>query len=36
VRHRGVGGRAAFIRDRQVILAEGDREEAVLRSIGCR
>ena len=30
VRHRGVGGRAAFVRDRQVILAEGDREETVL------
>ena len=30
VRHRGVGGRAAFVRDGQVVLAEGDREEAVL------
>jgi cyanophycin synthetase len=30
VRHRGVGGRAAFVRDRQVVLAEGDREEIVL------
>ena len=30
VRHRGVGGRAAFVRDRQVVLAEGDREEVLL------
>jgi cyanophycin synthetase len=29
-RHRGVGGRAVFVRDHQVILAEGDREEALL------
>ena len=27
MRHRGVGGRAAFVRDGQVVLAEGDREE---------
>ena len=27
VRHRGVGGRAVFVRDRQIVLAEGDREE---------
>lgn len=30
VRHRGVGGRAAFVRDRQVIVAEGEREEVVI------
>ncbi len=30
VRHRGVGGRAAFVRDRQLVLAEGDREEILL------
>ena len=30
VRHRGVGGRAVFVRDGQVILAEGDREEIVV------
>ena len=30
VRHRGVGGRAAFVRDHQVVLAEGDREETLL------
>jgi len=30
VRHRGVGGRAAFVRDRRVVLAEGDREEPVV------
>ena len=30
VRHLGVGGRAAFVRDRQVIVAEGDREETVI------
>jgi cyanophycin synthetase len=30
VRHRSVGGRAAFIRDGQVVLAEGDREETVI------
>ena len=30
LRHRGVGGRAAFVRDRQVMLAQGDREETVL------
>ena len=27
VRHRSVGGRAVFVRDGQIILAEGDREE---------
>jgi len=36
VRHRGVGGRAAFVRDRQVVLAEGDREEVLLHWIVCR
>ena len=30
VRHRGVGGRAVFVRDGQIVLAEGDREEAVV------
>ena len=30
VRHRGVGGRAAFIRDRQVVLATGDCEETLI------
>jgi cyanophycin synthetase len=30
VRHRGVGGRAAFVRDGQIVLAEGDREQIVL------
>ncbi|MCE5266408.1 MAG: cyanophycin synthetase [Planctomycetaceae bacterium] len=30
VRHRGVGGRAAFIRDGQVVLAEGTREQSVI------
>ena len=30
VRHRGVGGRAIFVRDGQVILAEGDREEPIV------
>jgi cyanophycin synthetase len=30
VRHRGVGGRAAFVRDRQVVVADGDREETVV------
>jgi len=30
VRHRGVGGRAVFVRDCQVILADGDREETAL------
>ena len=30
VRHRGVGGRAIFVRDRHVILAEGEREEKLL------
>ena len=30
VRHRGVGGRAVFVRERQVVLAEGEREETVL------
>ena len=30
VRHRGVGGRAAFVRDGQIVLAEGDREEVVI------
>ncbi len=29
-RHRAVGGRAAFVRNRQVILADGDREEIIL------
>jgi cyanophycin synthetase len=28
VRHRGIGGRAVFVRDGQVVLADGDREEA--------
>jgi cyanophycin synthetase len=30
VRHRGVGGRAAFVRDGQIVLAEAEREEVVL------
>ncbi len=30
VRHRGVGGRAIFVRDGQVVLAEGDREEPIV------
>jgi cyanophycin synthetase len=30
VRHRGVGGRAVFVRDGRVVLAEGEREEAVM------
>ncbi len=30
VRHRGVGGRAVFVRDGVVTLAEGDREESVV------
>lgn len=30
VRHRNVGGRAAFVRDGLVVLAEGNREENVL------
>lgn len=30
VRHRGVGGRAAFVRDHQIVLAEGEREETVI------
>jgi cyanophycin synthetase len=30
VRHRGVGGRAVFVRDGQIMLAEGDREESVV------
>ncbi len=30
VRHRDVGGRAAFVRDHQVIVAEGEREEVVI------
>ena len=29
-RHRGVGGRAAFVRDGQIILAEADREETLM------
>ncbi len=30
MRHRSVGGRAIFVRDRQVVVAEGDREEIVM------
>jgi cyanophycin synthetase len=30
VRHRGVGGRAVFVRDHHVILAEADREEVFI------
>ena len=30
VRHRGVGGRAAYVRNGQIVLAEGDREEVVI------
>jgi cyanophycin synthetase len=30
MRHRGVGGRAAFIRDHQIVLAEGEREQSLL------
>lgn len=30
VRHRGVGGRAVVVRDGQIVLAEGDREEPVI------
>ena len=30
VRHRGVGGRAAFVRDNWIVLAEGEREERVV------
>jgi cyanophycin synthetase len=30
VRHRGVGGRAVFVRDGNIIVAEGDREEVVI------
>jgi cyanophycin synthetase len=30
VRHRGVGGRAIFVRDGHVVLAEGDREEPIV------
>jgi cyanophycin synthetase len=33
VRHRGVGGSAVFVRDNNIVLAEGDREE-VLVSLG--
>ncbi|MEN6458457.1 MAG: cyanophycin synthetase [Thermoguttaceae bacterium] len=29
-RHRGVGGRAVFIRDHQIVLAEGEREQSVI------
>ncbi len=30
MRHRSVGGRAIFVRDHQVVVAEGDREEIVM------
>jgi len=30
VRHRGVGGRAIFVRDHQVVVADGEREEIVM------
>jgi cyanophycin synthetase len=30
VRHRGLSGRAAFVRDHQIVLAEGEREETVI------
>ena len=30
VRHRGVGGRAVFVRDGQIIFAEGNREEILM------
>jgi cyanophycin synthetase len=30
VRHRGVGGRAIFVRDGQVVLAKGNREEPIV------
>jgi cyanophycin synthetase len=30
VRHRGVGGRAMFVRDSQIVIAEADREETLL------
>jgi cyanophycin synthetase len=30
VRHRGVGGRAIFVRDGNIIIAEGEREETVI------
>ena len=30
VRHRGVGGRAVFVRDSNIVLAEGEREETVI------
>ena len=30
VRHRSVGGRAVFVRDGQIILAEGEREEPLM------
>ena len=36
VRHRGVGGRAVFVRDGHVVLAEGDREEPSFRWTACR
>jgi cyanophycin synthetase len=34
VRHRGVGGRAVFVRDGQIICAEGEREE-LLFGVDC-
>ena len=30
VRHRATGGKAVFVRDNQVVVAEGEREEVVL------
>jgi len=30
VRHRGVGGSAVFVRDNNIVLAEGDREEVLV------
>ena len=30
VRHRGVGGRAVFVRDGQIVFAEGNREEILM------
>jgi cyanophycin synthetase len=30
VRHRGVGGKAVFVRDGNIVVAEGDREEVVI------
>ena len=35
VRHRSVGGRAVFVRDGQIVLAEGSREETLM-SVDCR